>query len=453
MTNKCDFCGKLEEYSLPFKCRRCGNQFCSEHILPENHDCPVLVQEKAKLRVGGTGIFGRLYSSNENESVNRNFKIHNHERGAKKSPQEMHVHKVQKSAGYKRYLSLIGIVLILIIAIVFLLQFFAASQQTYVYVVNGNKISVINAATNIVVKNITVATTPSSITVASNGDYLYVSEPALNFVQVVSTSSYLVVSNISVNDPSEIISSPNGEFVYVLDTPKETYNANNVRFFDYSIYTISTATNKISATATGIGYPWNAVVSPDGAYLYFSNYGPRGEAPINGVPSGYVSILNLSTGNVIKNISLNFNPNSITISPNGQYLYITNTAENSLSIINTATDYTLSNIPLTSCSCDLQDIASTIALTSNGEYAYVFGETCSFSSPCNSSIYVINTSTSAIIKNIPLSFIPVSIAISSDSSKLYVSGNQNLYIIDAITSQILDNKNLGAETSFIAIGH
>ncbi len=38
MNEKCDVCGKRE--LLPFKCRYCGGTFCSDHRLPENHNCP-----------------------------------------------------------------------------------------------------------------------------------------------------------------------------------------------------------------------------------------------------------------------------------------------------------------------------------------------------------------------------------------------------------------------------
>ncbi|MFZ1039454.1 MAG: AN1-type zinc finger protein, partial [Candidatus Bathyarchaeia archaeon] len=34
----CDKCQK--EVFLPFRCPYCGGSFCSEHRLPENHDCP-----------------------------------------------------------------------------------------------------------------------------------------------------------------------------------------------------------------------------------------------------------------------------------------------------------------------------------------------------------------------------------------------------------------------------
>ena len=36
----CDVCGEYE--NLPYQCKRCGQTFCSEHRLPENHNCPGL---------------------------------------------------------------------------------------------------------------------------------------------------------------------------------------------------------------------------------------------------------------------------------------------------------------------------------------------------------------------------------------------------------------------------
>ncbi|WP_284012505.1 rhomboid family intramembrane serine protease [Halobaculum litoreum] len=37
---ECSQCGEYE--NLPYQCRRCGQSFCAEHRLPENHDCPGL---------------------------------------------------------------------------------------------------------------------------------------------------------------------------------------------------------------------------------------------------------------------------------------------------------------------------------------------------------------------------------------------------------------------------
>ncbi len=37
-----------EKVGLPFKCKFCGNFFCEEHRLPENHECPGLSDYKEK---------------------------------------------------------------------------------------------------------------------------------------------------------------------------------------------------------------------------------------------------------------------------------------------------------------------------------------------------------------------------------------------------------------------
>jgi hypothetical protein len=46
MNNYCAYCGKNLE-GLPFKCRYCGEYFCVDHQLPENHACTGLEDWKA----------------------------------------------------------------------------------------------------------------------------------------------------------------------------------------------------------------------------------------------------------------------------------------------------------------------------------------------------------------------------------------------------------------------
>ncbi|MFP4116732.1 MAG: rhomboid family intramembrane serine protease [Candidatus Aenigmatarchaeota archaeon] len=44
----CSYCGK--EADIPFKCKFCSDTFCSEHRLPENHECVGLDKYKEKAR-------------------------------------------------------------------------------------------------------------------------------------------------------------------------------------------------------------------------------------------------------------------------------------------------------------------------------------------------------------------------------------------------------------------
>lgn len=51
MRRECSHCGSDEE--MPFTCRYCGQPYCSQHRLPENHDCRGLEDYKEQLRERG----------------------------------------------------------------------------------------------------------------------------------------------------------------------------------------------------------------------------------------------------------------------------------------------------------------------------------------------------------------------------------------------------------------
>ena len=42
MKKQCHQCGYELDSLLPFKCRHCGELYCKDHYLPENHHCPNL---------------------------------------------------------------------------------------------------------------------------------------------------------------------------------------------------------------------------------------------------------------------------------------------------------------------------------------------------------------------------------------------------------------------------
>lgn len=42
---ECSYCHKVSD-ELPYKCKFCGGVFCSDHRLPENHDCVGLERYK-----------------------------------------------------------------------------------------------------------------------------------------------------------------------------------------------------------------------------------------------------------------------------------------------------------------------------------------------------------------------------------------------------------------------
>lgn len=61
---ECDECGRFE--NLPYQCRRCGQTFCSEHRLPENHSCPGLSEWNDP-----SGVFDSGFDDSANERGSR----------------------------------------------------------------------------------------------------------------------------------------------------------------------------------------------------------------------------------------------------------------------------------------------------------------------------------------------------------------------------------------------
>jgi len=55
MSGICSVCGKKE--MLPYKCKFCGWTYCSEHRLPENHECPGLEILKTQARDSGRIVY------------------------------------------------------------------------------------------------------------------------------------------------------------------------------------------------------------------------------------------------------------------------------------------------------------------------------------------------------------------------------------------------------------
>ncbi|MBA1340816.1 MAG: Rhomboid protease GlpG [ANME-2 cluster archaeon] len=55
MADICSICGKKE--MLPYKCKYCNWTYCSEHRLPENHNCPGLEKLKIQVRESGSIMY------------------------------------------------------------------------------------------------------------------------------------------------------------------------------------------------------------------------------------------------------------------------------------------------------------------------------------------------------------------------------------------------------------
>lgn len=98
-----------------------------------------------------------------------------------------------------------------------------ATNNDYVYVVNGNNISVISTMNNTVIQTFEVGNNPEGVCALPAGDYLYVVNQGSNNVSVVHTLTNQVIGLITVgSSPCCAVSSPDGQKVYVTNSLSNT---------------------------------------------------------------------------------------------------------------------------------------------------------------------------------------------------------------------------------------
>jgi YVTN family beta-propeller protein len=97
-------------------------------------------------------------------------------------------------------------------------------------------------------------------------------------------------------------------------------------------------------------------VTPNGKYAYV----------INSANGGSVSVINTATNTVTATVTVGSDPSGVAVTSNGEYAYVTNALGDSVSVISTATNTVTATIPHGQFGEPWG-----VAVTPNGEYAYV----------------------------------------------------------------------------------
>ncbi len=199
-----------------------------------------------------------------------------------------------------------------------------------------------------------------------------------------------------------------------------------------------------------VGYlPFGIVTSPNGSYIYVSNYN-----------SNNVSVISTASNTVIKSINVGNSPSSIGITPNGLFVVVGNSASGTVNIINTKT-YTNYIVNVGGnpggyiSSSYATSIPDGVAFSSNNTFAYV--------SNADGNVSVINLNTSSLFKQIKVANYPINgLAISSNGNYLYALVNEyygsgidygsHLSVISTKTFSVLYNISTDWDPTSIALG-
>jgi YVTN family beta-propeller protein len=224
-----------------------------------------------------------------------------------------------------------------------------------------------------VVNSIAVGGDPTNVICSPSGDYVYVANETDDHITVARTSDRTVVARILCEDsPWEVCSNSDGSYLY----------ASNLGSSSMSV--IRTSDNQVVATAPIGSGPCLADVTPNGAFVYVTNSA-----------SNSVSVIKAADNQVVATVPVGSSPRGATCLSNGEYVYIGNRSGNSVSVIRTSDNQVVTTIPVNGG-------AHRVRATLNGAYVYasLYGQ---------NRIDVISTATNTVVGSISLPGNPVGI--------------------------------------------
>ena len=259
-----------------------------------------------------------------------------------------------------------------------------------------------------------------------------------------------VVENADLQ-PKSVVASGNGLFF-----AQNMMYRHNVMVFDRGGNVLARIPDDVDLAAFGVkggvkaqGSPVEAAFLPDRSYVYVSNYkmyGP-GFNPSADDNCGrakwddsYVYKINTSTFAIEKVIATGSVPKFMAVTPDGSRLLVSNWCGFDVSVIDTATDTSITRI-------DVGRHPRGIAVTKDGRYAYVtvMGE---------SKIVKIDLRSNAVVGRVPdAGSTPRHLLLSPDGRYLYVSNNHENLVrkIDLQAGVAVAKARTGVETRTMAM--
>lgn len=220
-----------------------------------------------------------------------------------------------------------------------------------------------------------------------------------------------------------------------------------------TISVFDTGRHQFTGTIGGFNAPDAMAILPDGKTAYVANYGFYDYKTVNvSKVDSTLSVVNLETGKVLQKISVQRGPDWLVLSPDARTLYCANVYDNSVSVIDTATN------TVTATLTDKSILGPfTMALTPDGRSLYItnYGNPLYPDRKDNDTVTVIDTATKAVSKVIGgVGAAPSGIAITPNGKYAYVTSYRTpgtVSMIDVAAGAVIQTLNAGDRPSQVAI--
>jgi YVTN family beta-propeller protein len=279
------------------------------------------------------------------------------------------------------------------------------SGLMYVQNTNSNSISVIDLATNSVLRNVTVDGTPLNIKLSEDQQTLYIITSNRNLgttIYMLNTTSNEIINEkrftqVSVQDIEFLndtlyLSDATGGKILVM-------NSNGTLMYEISVGS----------------KPQSIEVRPDGQVLYVARSG------------GPITVVDLEQNIVIREINSGNSPHRLAFDYNGARLFVVNAENDTLSVIDSQNHEIIKTIPV-------GDNPRHVVLNPDETLAYV-------TNMDSNSVSLVDTQSVEVVNEIPIGNGPYAIAFSADGGDLaYVSNmrGNDVSIIDTSSNTVIN---------------
>lgn len=189
-----------------------------------------------------------------------------------------------------------------------------------------SRLSLVDLQSGRVLKDVSVGRGPDSLVLSADARTLYSANVYDNNISVIDTSTSTVRATLtheSIIGPFTLALTPDGRFLYVTNYGNPLYPArsdnNTVTVFDTATNTVV----KVIPVGPAGSSPSGIAITPNGKYAYVTNYEDRGT----------VSVIDVAAGAMIQTLNVGKLPSQVAIDPAGTYAYVTNFGDNTVSVI------------------------------------------------------------------------------------------------------------------------
>lgn len=195
---------------------------------------------------------------------------------------------------------------------------------------------------------------------------------------------------------------------------------------------IDTATNAVSTTIADSGgnSPYMAAVAFDGTRGYVTNS-----------VQNTLTVIDTPTNTVDKSIPVGLHPAGVAVAPGGGFAYVTNYLDGTVSVVDTATLAVTATVTVGSN-------ADGVVVTKDGSAVYVTHD-----NPGPGKVSVIDTTSNTVVTTIPVGNAATAIAASADGKRMYVvnKGSDSVSAIDVASRTVVGTAAVGFTPHGIAL--